>query len=98
MNLMKFSKAKHQVLCLDGGSVRHTYRLAGELVDSSPAGKDLGVLVDENLSVIQWNPGLYEKQRGQHGEGGDSAPSLCSSETLPGVLPPALVPPAENME
>ena len=41
-------------------------------------------------------PGLYHKQRGQQGEGGDSAPLLRSGETQPGVLRPALEPSAQD--
>jgi len=41
-------------------------------------------------------PGLYQKQCGQQVEGGDSAPLLCSGETPPGVLHPALEPSAQE--
>ena len=41
-------------------------------------------------------PGLHQKQRGQQVEGGDSAPLLCSGETSPEVLRPALEPPAQE--
>jgi len=42
-------------------------------------------------------PGLHPQQCGQQGEGGESAPLLCSGETPPpGVLCPALEPSAQE--
>ncbi|KAF4790426.1 hypothetical protein TURU_141138 [Turdus rufiventris] len=53
VSLMKFNKAKCELLHLSQGCPMYRDRLGGEWTDSSPEEKDLGVLVDEKLHRIQ---------------------------------------------
>ncbi|PKU49507.1 rna-directed dna polymerase from mobile element jockey-like [Limosa lapponica baueri] len=52
-NLMKFNKGKCRVLHLGRNNPMHQYRLEGDLLESSSEQKDMGVLVDNRMTMSQ---------------------------------------------
>jgi len=53
VNLIKINKAKCKVLHLIQGNPKHRYRLGGEWLENSHDEKDLGMSVEERLSMSQ---------------------------------------------
>jgi len=97
---MSFNKTKYKVLHLGQGNPRYVYRLGGELTESSPAWKDLEVLLGRKLDVshqcalwpqrptVSWAASTEEWQLGE----GDCTTLLCPCVAPSEVLCPGLGP------
>ena len=80
---MKLNKAKCKVLHLVWDNPQYQYRLGGEWTESSPEEKDLGVLVDEKLSVAR--QGALAAQQANRALG--CTKSSVASRAREGILP-----------
>jgi len=103
-NLMKFSKGKCRVLYLGRNNPMHKYMLGADLLESSSVERDLGVLVDDKLTMSQQCALIANKANGILGcikkkvarRSREVVLPLCPSEAPSGVLCPVLDSPVQE--
>jgi len=80
---MKFHKGKCRVLHLGRNNSMHQYRLGADLLQSSSAERDLGMLVDDKLTMSQQCTLVSKKANGILGYIKKSVASRSSELLLP---------------